>query len=99
MRTLILSCKDSILASEILSAFSKIFRSNQQELKSLTINYNGLPKHEANIQIQVVKSIIESFVSSVCNDQIPSKIKLLALKNLKWLFKGRESEIVQAIDI
>lgn len=71
MKTLILSCKDSILASEILSAFSKIFRSNQQELKSLTINYNGLPIQEATKQIQVVKSIIESFVSNVCNDQIP----------------------------
>ena len=63
------------------------------------MNYNGLPKLKADNQIQIVKSIIEAFVNFICNENQPLKMKLAALKNLKWLFKGRESEIVLAIDV
>ena len=99
MKMLIQNSEDSILANEILSAFQLLFKTNKYELKSLTNNYNGLPKNKADHQIHLIKSIIETFVEEISKNHQPLNTKLVALDNLKWIFKGRESEIVQAIDI
>lgn len=58
-----------------------------------------MPKFKADHQIELIKDIVESFVEEIAKDHLPLATKLIALDNLKWVFKGRESEIVQAIDI
>lgn len=93
------SAKESILANEILPAFQLLFKSNRYELKYLTDNYNGMAKHKLGYQISIIKSIIETFVHEIVQEHRPLHNKLMALDNLKWIFKGRESEIVQSIDI
>lgn len=47
----------------------------------------------------MVKKIIVSLVDYVCSEENPIRIKLMALKSLKWMYKGRESECVIAIDV
>lgn len=93
------NCKESILASEIFTSFEKIFRTSPSKLESLTINYNGLPTYLIKQQISLITKIIKNFVQYLCSEENPIEIKLLALKSLKWLYKGRESECILAIDI
>lgn len=96
---LISNSRESILAPEIFTSFEKIFRSSPFRLGEITVNYNGVPEIMIKKQVSVIKKIILSFVDYLCSEENPISIKLMAVKSLKWMYKGRESECVTSIDI
>ena len=91
----------SILCKQILSTFEKTFRPVTQPftLTYLTLNYNGLDKNLITKQMELITNIIKSKVEIICSPDTSHDIRLLALQNLKWIYKGRESGCVMAIDI
>lgn len=101
MNTLYKGNKKSVLQAQILNTFESTFRNDStlSDLTQLSLNYNGLPNDLIKEQILLIKTLVISTVDIICKEKIDDEQTiLLALQNLKWVYKGRESECVLAID-
>ena len=90
--------KESVLAEVFFSTFEALFRKKGNTLSHLTENFNGIKKSLTDSQMHDFKTIVESFVEFCCSENNPKESVLLALKSLKWLYRGREAIFIKAID-
>lgn len=88
-----------VVSPLVLSSFRRIMQSDSSTLSPLTDSYAGVNQKLICEQVSYIKNLIISFVDIICSQDYSEEIKLEAIDNLKWDYKGREIEIVQSIDI